>query len=66
MSHFDHRTLINQGRKAGLKTTELYSALTSHPPEANESKGQADSNGFVPTFDEHGQRIFRPGEGQRT
>jgi hypothetical protein len=63
----NHRTLINWGRKAGLTTSELYSALTARRPEAGDSvSGQTDGNGFVPGYSEKGQRVYRPfGSGPR-
>jgi hypothetical protein len=66
VSHSDYRTLISRGRKAGLRTSELYTALTTRPPERHESDGQADGNGFISAYDDRGQRVYRPGEGQRT
>ena len=61
MRRTDHRTLIDRGRKAGLKTAELYNAIAARPPEAgDQSPGQADGNGFVSEYDRQGQRVFRP------
>jgi hypothetical protein len=63
MSHTDYRILIDRGRKSGLKTSELYNALTGHPPTTNDFvNGHVDSNGFVPTLDQCGHSIFRPRE----
>lgn len=60
------QALINRGRKAGLNTREIYSALSSRPPEADErGLGVTDSNGFVVQLDSHGQRIYRPAGGER-
>ena len=64
MRRTDYRTLIDRGRKAGLKTAELYNAITSRPPEAGDAIGLADGNGFVSAFDRQGQRIFRPLDSQ--
>jgi hypothetical protein len=61
MIHHDRRTLIDQGRKAGLTTAELYSALGAKPPAAGDGDTQADSNGFIAAYDEEGQRTYRPG-----
>jgi hypothetical protein len=61
----DLRTLINRGRKAGLTTRELYSALGSRPLEGSDSGGQSDPNGFVPSIDQSGHRTFRPLGGKR-
>jgi hypothetical protein len=61
MGHTDYRTLINRGRKAGLKTSELYSAMTSCPPTGSDQiHGQSDGNGFVSSFNQQGQRVYRP------
>jgi hypothetical protein len=61
MGHTDYRTLIDRGRKAGLRTSELYSAIASRPPEAGDiGQGQADGNGFVSGYNQNGQRIYRP------
>jgi hypothetical protein len=57
----DYRTLINRGRKAGLTTRELYSAMSARPPEGSDQiLGQSDTNGFVPGFNQQGQRVYRP------
>ncbi len=61
MITMNHQTLINWGRKAGLSTSELYSALAARRPEAGDQVGgQADGNGFVSDYGEKGQRVFRP------
>ena len=60
MSRLDYRTLVNQGRKAGLRTSEIYIALTSRPPERQEVSTQADGNGFISAYDEKGNRVYRP------
>jgi hypothetical protein len=61
MSYTDYRTLLNLGRKAGLTTSELYSALATRPIEGRgQGPGQADPNGFVPAYDHLGQRVYRP------
>jgi hypothetical protein len=60
MSHTDYRTLIDRGRKAGLGTSELYRAITSHRPEGTEPVGQADCNGFISCYEPNGQRTYRP------
>ena len=60
MRHTDYRTLVDRGRKAGLKTADLYTALTSRRPEAGDRNfGESDGNGFVAGYDQHGQNIFR-------
>jgi hypothetical protein len=61
MRHTDYRTLVDRGRKAGLKTADLYNALTARRPEAGDRfVGETDGNGIVPGFDQHGQSVFRP------
>lgn len=61
MSRVNYRHLLDQGRKAGLTTSELYSALSTHPPEAGEfARGQTDGNGFLATMDSHGQASYHP------
>ena len=59
MSHTDYRALIDMGRKAGLRTSELYTALASRPPETTDANsGQADGNGFISGLDSQGHRTF--------
>ena len=61
MRHTDYRRLVDRGRKAGLKTADIYNALTSRRPEAGDRfVGETDGNGIVPGFDQHGQSVFRP------
>ena len=61
MSRSDYRTLLNHARKAGLSTREMYSALASRPPEANDdSDRQGDGNGFVVEYTKSGHRVYRP------
>jgi hypothetical protein len=61
MSHTDYRTLIARGRKAGLRTNELYAALSARPPEGvDQQPGQPDGNGYVTDFNGQGRRIYRP------
>jgi hypothetical protein len=56
----DYRTLINRGRKAGLTTRELYSAIASRVESGEQSPGQLDGNGFVSGYDQQGRRVYRP------
>jgi hypothetical protein len=57
----NYRAMINRGRKAGLTTAELYSALATRPGEGSDlTPGTVDGNGFVTTYDNQGRRIFRP------
>jgi hypothetical protein len=61
MSHTNYRTLVNQGRKAGLRTSELYTALSSRPPEASDSSnGHSDGNGFRLGYTQDGRPVYRP------
>jgi len=65
MRHTDYRTLVDRGRKAGLKTADLYNALTARRREASDHYiGETDGNGIVPGFDQHGQSVFRPAGNQ--
>jgi hypothetical protein len=66
MSHSNYIALINRGRKAGLSTRELYSAMATRPAEGvEEARGLLDGNGFVPSYDSQGRRVFRPAGGAR-
>jgi hypothetical protein len=61
MNHTDYHTLINRGRKAGLRTSELYQAILSHRPEGSDpGAGQTDCNGFISCYDQDGHRVYRP------
>jgi hypothetical protein len=61
MSRSDHRTLLNHGRKAGLSTREMYNALATRPPEAQDyNSRQGDGNGFVSDYTKGGRRVYRP------
>lgn len=61
MSRSDYRTLLDHGRKAGLNTREMYSALASRPPEGHDlNNGQTDGNGYVSDYNRDGQRVYRP------
>jgi hypothetical protein len=65
MRHTDYRTLLDRGRKAGLQTAELYDALAARRPTTGDQlPGVNDGNGFVPDFNGHGQRVYRPSEGR--
>ncbi len=64
--HTHYQVLINRGRKAGLTTGELYSAMAGRPVEGGDDMlGRADSNGYVPSINTQGQRIYRPIGGTR-
>lgn len=61
MSRSDINKLIERGRKAGLSTQELYTALSARPPEAAEQgPGVSDGNGYVAEYNEQGQRVYHP------
>jgi len=67
MSHSKYLTLIDRGRKAGLCTRELYTAMSTRPSEGvDEAPGQVDGNGFVPTYNQQGKRTYRPTGGTRS
>jgi hypothetical protein len=55
----DYQLLLNRGRKAGLTTRELYSALATQPAVGGEQiPGQPDCNGYVAGVDEQGRRTW--------
>lgn len=61
MPRLDYRTLINMGRKAGLNTSELYSALSARRLSASESSSAGrDGNGFRAGLDSTGHPIYQP------
>lgn len=60
MSRIDYRTLIDRGRKAGLQTSELYQAIAAHRGDGSLLHGQTDGNGFMSSYNQHGQRIYQP------
>jgi hypothetical protein len=61
MTHSTYQLLLNRGRKAGLTTRELNSALASHPVAGRENApGQFDANGYISTISETGQRVVTP------
>jgi len=56
-----YRTLINRGRKAGLNTGELYSAMSTRSSEGTDlAQGALDGNGFIASYDAQGRRVIRP------
>jgi hypothetical protein len=66
MHHSSYHLLLSRGRKAGLTTRELNSALSSRPVLGHEQQpGQPDCNGFVAGIDAQGHRTYRPSEGTR-
>jgi hypothetical protein len=59
--HNDYQKLLDQGRKAGLNTQELYSAMSARPSEGSDlSPGQTDGNGYVSSYDSTGRLVFHP------
>jgi hypothetical protein len=60
MRRSSYQTLIDRGRKAGLRTTEMYAALSSEPMTAEDEAGQVDGNGLIAGYDDHGHPIFEP------
>jgi hypothetical protein len=58
--HRDYRGLISMGRKAGLRTTELYQAMAGHLRDAAGGDARTDGNGFVSDIGPDGRRRFRP------
>ncbi|HVS36597.1 MAG TPA: hypothetical protein VMS17_13625 [Gemmataceae bacterium] len=67
MSHSHYLTLIDRGRKAGLNTGDLYKAMSTRPSEGvDDIPGQVDGNGFVPTYNQQGKRVYRPTEDGRS
>ncbi len=62
-----YHTLIDRGRKAGLTTRELYSALATRPPEGHDrAPGQPDGNGYVSGVSPNGHAVYRPTGGPRS
>ena len=59
--HSNNQRMIDRGRKAGLGTRELYTALGTRRPEAG---NQPDSNGYVPGYGRNGQLVYRPAGGR--
>lgn len=56
----DYRTLISHGRKAGLKTSEIYGALSGHRPTAQDLASGGDGNGYRPCLDATGHQVYVP------
>jgi hypothetical protein len=65
MSQTEYQSLLNRGRKSGLKTTELYQALTARQPQPAECNGQGDANGFVAHLDGHCHPVYQPAEDRK-
>ena len=63
MHRSNYQSLLRMGRKAGLTTRELNSALAGQPVTGlDQIPGQPDCNGSVWTIDEHGHRVYRRAE----
>ena len=61
MHQSSYHLLLSRGRKAGLTTRELNSALSGRPVLGHEVQpGRSDCNGFVTDIDARGQRTHRP------
>jgi hypothetical protein len=61
MSHTDYRTLVDHGRKAGLRTNELYQALSSRPPQVGDPRqNESDGNGYVSRLNAEGRPVLQP------
>ena len=59
MSHTDYRTLVDRGRKAGLRTSEIYQALSTRQSQPGDfTQQQTDGNGYIGRPDAHGRAIF--------
>ncbi len=62
MTHTDYRKLIDRGRKAGLRTAELYQAMSAERTQGmGSSLGQTDGNGYASTYGADGRPVFQPG-----
>ena len=56
MRHTDTQTLITRARKAGLRATEIYSALNSRlSVRGPSSHGLSDTNGYAARYNQDGQ-----------
>jgi hypothetical protein len=60
VSKSEYERLLNQGRKAGLNTRELNSALTGRAAGEGDVSGRPDSNGFIWVIDERGNLVCQP------
>jgi hypothetical protein len=63
----DYHQRLSRGRKAGLTSRELNSALATQPITSGQQiSGQADCNGFVSEVDSHGHRTYTVGGSPRS
>ncbi|MCS7168759.1 MAG: hypothetical protein RMI91_13735 [Gemmatales bacterium] len=61
MAHYDRRAQIERGRKAGLQTREIYSALTHRSVSAQELAQEiVDANGYSAAVNADGRVYYRP------
>ena len=61
MASSHYYNLINQGRKAGLQTSELYRAMSTLSPNRHHlGNGQSDTNGFVSDVNQNGNAVYHP------
>jgi hypothetical protein len=65
MRHRDYNLMLSQGRKAGLTSRELNSALSMQPVEGGEQPGQPDCNGYISEIDASGHRTLRQADQPR-
>ena len=55
----DYQLMLSRGRKAGLTSRELNSALIMRPVVGGEQlPGQSDCNGFISGVDAQGRRTY--------
>lgn len=66
MRHSSLQKLVDRGRKAGLQTRELYSAIASRRPEAVDvTEAGSDGNGYVASVARDGHIVYLPSTGPR-
>ena len=58
MRRSSYRTLIDHGRKAGVRTSEMYAALSSERLAPDDGAGQTDGNGVSVAQDGRGYLVF--------
>lgn len=67
--HSTYAKLIDRGRRAGLQTRELYSAMASRQPLMGDSHSVrgvvADGNGYLPRYGRNGHIIYSPDGGRQ-
>jgi hypothetical protein len=64
MPRSDLRALIDKGRRAGLRTSELYQALASRR-QVSPDGSLRDGNGFTVGFDADGHLVYQPADAAR-